>query len=124
MRPAAHPLPHVAAAIHRSLPGYAVQDSGRVLDQFTALCTVTVRAQDAAGTTLVVYVVGPDGNPAKTGRSRWQTVVRVDGAMITRSTTLFRGGGWMVRVGTVGPVADQPTTAKLRRVAQDPDLLW
>ena len=45
------PQRNIAAAIKVALPAYTVLDVSRTIDQFTALCAISVRAVDAQGRT-------------------------------------------------------------------------
>ncbi|MGH8962729.1 MAG: hypothetical protein ACRDWT_16330 [Jatrophihabitantaceae bacterium] len=114
----------VVATLHRDLPGYAVRDVARTLDQFTALCTIDVRAANAHGSTVVVEVVSP-----QTGSTHAFTAVSISSiadpsTTAVTSASAITSAGWSVTVGVIGPRSDQPGAATLLSLAQDPTLLW
>ena len=117
------PQQNAAAAISRSLPGYTVRDVSRTIDQFTALCAMSVRAVDAQGSVLVVSVAAPQ---QATKRSFTQLTVgaRTQSHDSVSIATALTKSGWSVTVGVVGPLADEPSSADLQRLSQDPALLW
>lgn len=111
------------AAVRRALPGYAVRDVARTLDQFTGMCTLELRAGNAHGSTLVVNIASP---AHVTSNLFDQTTVasRTDGNAVVSIVSNLTRAGWTVTFGAVGPVSDQPSSAVLLALAQDPALLW
>lgn len=112
----------VVRAVRRALPAYRIRDIGRIYDQFTGLCSVEVRAVNAAGSTLVLLTVS-SRHPKRPSLSVG------DGARVGRIDTVRRvrsvlRNGWSVTVGTVGSPADRLSTATLVQLAQDPALRW
>jgi hypothetical protein len=115
---------HVLGALRYWLPDYRVRDTSRIIDQFTALCTFSVRATDSHGSVLVLQVVAPP----RTGPRRPFTVITVasrsDGTRAVSLAAAQTEAGWQVTVGAVGPQGDQPSSAALVNLAQDAHLLW
>jgi hypothetical protein len=117
------PRSRLVGLVRGALPDYAIRDVGSTLDQFTALCMMQLRARDAHGTTLVVQVSAarvPGRNPFPQLTIASQT----DGASTVAVATDVTEDGWTVIVGSVGPADDQPSSATLMRLAQDPALRW
>lgn len=113
----------IAAAITRTLPGYRVRDVSRTIDQFTALCAMSVRAVDVQGSVLVVSVAAPQ--QATTRPFTELTVgARTEPRDAVSIATALTTSGWSITVGVVGPLADEPSSADLQRLSQDPGLLW
>lgn len=111
------------AAVRRALPGYAVRDVARTLDQFTGMCTLELRAGNGHGSILVVKIA----SPAQVTKNLFdQTTVasRTDGSAVVSTVSDLTRAGWTVTFGAVGPVADEPSSAVLLALAQDPALLW
>lgn len=117
------PQDRIATAITRELAGYTVRDVSRTIDQFTALCALSVRAADPEGSVLVVSVAAPQRSTSRaftdlTVGARTDTHDSV--SIATAQTTT----GWSITVGVVGPLADEPSSADLQRLSQDPALRW
>jgi hypothetical protein len=106
-----------------TLPGFRLRDSGRTLDQLTQLCELQVRAEDADGTVLVLQVAAPQG-AGPHGYTQVVVSATSFGDTVVSAATARTPAGWTVTVGSVGPVADQPSSALLTRLAQDPQLRW
>jgi hypothetical protein len=127
----------IAAALHRSLPQLSVVDSSEILDQFTALCSIEVRARDDQGTIAVISATAPS-NPSPEDRTLEDRTLgdrtlchRTLGVSIvarsnpsTASTLVcaMTERGWAIRVGATGPPAVQPMARDLLALAQDPTL--
>jgi hypothetical protein len=117
------PQRRLEAAVRQALPDYAVRDVARTLDQFTGMCTLELRANNGHGSTLVVNIA----SPAQVTKNLFdQTTVasRTDGSAVVSIVSNLTRTGWTVTFGAVGPVADQPSSAVLLALAQDPALLW
>lgn len=113
----------VAARLLDTLPGFRLRDSGRTLDQLTELCQLQLRAEDAAGTVLVLQVAAPQG-AGPHGYTQVVVTATSFGNEVVSAATARTPAGWTITVGSVGPVADQPSSALLTRLAQDPQLRW
>lgn len=113
----------IAAAIRGALPGYAVRDSSRTLDQSTALCTVDLRATDRQHSTLVVEIVAPQVDDRRPFTAL-SVDIRSDGTTTVSAATAVTASGWTVTVGTSGPDADQPSSQALLALAQNATMLW
>jgi hypothetical protein len=117
------PQRRLEAAVRNALPHYALRDMARTLDQFTGLCTLELRASDAAGSTLVAKIA----SPARVTKNLFdQTTVasRTNGSAVISIVSNLTRTGWTVTFGAVGPVSDQPSSAVLLSLAQDQTLLW
>ena len=114
----------VVTALHRALPGYAVRDVARTLDQFTALCTIDVRAANARGSTVVIEVVSPQARSDHTFTTVSISSIADPSTTAVTSVSAVTSAGWSVTVGVVGPRSDQPGAATLLSLAQDPTMLW
>jgi hypothetical protein len=114
----------VVTALHRALPGYTVRDVARTLDQFTALCTIDVRAANAHGSTVVIEVVSPQARSDHTFTTVSISSIADPSTTAVTSVSAVTSAGWSVTVGVVGPRSDQPGAATLLSLAQDPTLLW
>lgn len=125
-RPAAavySPQHAAGTALSKVLPQLAVADAARTFDRNQALCSVMVRARDGSGTTVVIQVIAPV-EPV-TDRTLWMTsAVKSDGPTQTKYVSATTARGWTVRVGSTGPVANQPSADELFLVALDPVLTW
>ncbi len=111
------------ARLRDTLPGFRLRDAGRTLDQSTALCALQVRAEDRAGTIVLLEVAAPHGAGP---HDYTQVVVTATsyGDQVVSAATARTPAGWSITVGSVGPIADQPSSALLTRLAQDPLLRW
>jgi hypothetical protein len=119
----ARPQQNLVQAVHEALPGYSVRDIARTLDQFTAMCTLQMRARDALGSTLVVTIA----SPARASSNPFDQVTvtsRSDGSALVSVVSNTTRAGWIVTVGTIGPDSDQPSSAVMLDLAQDPRLRW
>ncbi len=108
--------------MRRALPQFTVIDVGRILDPNSALCALTLRAKDTAGTVLVLTVLGPDGP-----RNGDETSTRIDdlnAGTVTIAAVETTDDGWTVRVGSDGPLRDEPRLFDLADLARDPSLRW
>jgi hypothetical protein len=113
----------LAARLQATLPGFRLRDSSRTLDQLTQLCELQLRAQDAAGTVLVLQVAAPHG-VGPHGYTQVVVTATSFGDTVVSAATARTPTGWTITVGSVGPIADQPSSALLTRLAQDPQLRW
>lgn len=118
------PQQAVAAAVRRALPDFTVRDFGRTLDEFTALCTLRARAYDRAGTVLVVTIVAPPKHPQRVSFEQLTVAARTDGTIGVSAVTAVSYSGWTVTAGGFGPIADEPGSPTLMRLAEDPALRW
>lgn len=109
--------------LEQTLPGFRLLDSGRTLDQLTELCEVQLRAADAAGTVLVLQVAAPQG-AGPHGYTQVVVTATSYGDDVVSAATARTPAGWTITVGSFGPIADQPSSALLTRLAQDPQLRW
>jgi hypothetical protein len=117
------PQAAIAAAIHRALPDYSVRDASRTIDQFTALCAISVRAVDAQGSVLVVVIAAPQQATAR-AFTALTVGARSDAFRAVSIATALTKDGWSITVGVVGPLVDEPSSADLQRLSQDAGLLW
>jgi hypothetical protein len=114
----------VAAALRRVLPAYRVGAVGRTLNQDTAMCVLTLRARDTAGSVLVLQIVAPP-RVARAATTRVSVVPDAQDATASVATVrAITAGGWSIVLGTVGPSADRPATDVLVQLALDPALRW
>lgn len=109
-------------ALRRVLPQYTALDVGRILDANSGLCSLSLRARDRAGTTLVLTVNGPGGAGQPDTVFAREDDPRLDTATLVAVHTTR--DGWAVRVGTDGPTADEPREFDLVQVAEDATLRW
>lgn len=117
------PQSRLTAAVRTNLPEFTITDIARTLDQFTALCMMQLRAHDALGTTLVVQIAAAQSG----SHNDFEHLVitsQTDGASTVAVATAVTDDGWTVTVGSLGPAGDQPSSATLMSLAQDPSLLW
>lgn len=117
------PQSRLGAAVRAALPDYTITDLARTLDQYTALCMMQLRAHDALGTTLVVQVAAAQSG-THNEFARLTISSQTDGASTVAVATDITDAGWTVTVGSLGPAHDQPESATLMRIAQDPTVLW
>jgi hypothetical protein len=117
------PQRRLEAAVHAALPDFLIRDVGRTLDQFTALCTLQLRARDKTGTTLIVQVAAAQQG-ARNDFAHLVVASRTNGVTTVSVATDITTEGWTVTVGTLGPDGDEPSSATLMQLAQDPSLLW
>lgn len=120
------PDPAIKAAVRAALPGFVIRDLVRTLDQDTGLCSVQLRATNAAapGTTLVVSVSAPSAAGQRPARAKLGTGSQVDGGLVTEYASALTVNGWTVVVGATGPLAAQPPSYDLLALAQSPQLTW
>jgi hypothetical protein len=113
----------VRAAAHTPLPGFRAVDAGRTLDEYGGLCSLTLRERDPAGSVLVVVI-------AASTQTAWHGVGQPTVSHTSTTTGsvtavhLETEDGWSVTVGTLGPRTDQPSSADLLAVAQNPAIRW
>ena len=124
VEPGHSPLRAITAAVRSTLPAFTIRDVARTLDQYTAMCAIEVRADDAAGSVLVLDIVAPGSDTFGQPTQRLSLASRVYGAAVATSATVVTRSGWTVIIGCAGSVADQPDTDNLLRLGQDPSLLW
>ena len=123
VRPGTSPTRAAVLTVRRALPSYRIRDVGRTLDQSTGLCALDVRAADTDGSSLIMEIVAP-----VSGVKHPFTAVNVgftsDGTMSTSVASALTVDGWAVTVAAVGPITDQPSSATMLELAQDPSLIW
>ncbi len=118
----ASPTRSISATVRMAFPGYRIVDTGRVYDQYTGLCSLGLRARDAAGSVLVLEVVSPT-----VGLLRTPTVAmagRAEASTGVRTARVITPAGWQITIGTVGPLSDRPTDQVLRDFAASGALRW
>jgi hypothetical protein len=119
----ATPQQNLVTAVRKALPDYSVRDVGRTLDEFTAMCNLQLRASDTRGSALVVTVAAP----SRLSRNPFDQVTvasRSDGSGVVSIVADVTRAGWTITVGAIGPVSDQPSSAVMLALAQDPMLRW
>ncbi|MFN2559697.1 MAG: hypothetical protein ABR571_00145 [Jatrophihabitans sp.] len=117
------PEQRLEAAVRKALPNYAVRDVGRTLNQFTGMCSLELRASNGSGSTLVATIA----SPARATKNLFdQTTVasRTDGKVVVSIVSSLTRTGWTITFGAVGPVSDEPSSAVLLELTQDPTLPW
>ncbi|MCW2495193.1 hypothetical protein [Jatrophihabitans sp.] len=124
VRMSTSPSATTVAAVRSALMGYTLLDVARTLDQYTALCSLTVRAADPAGTVLVVQVVAPPSGLPKAPYPVQEIDSGPDGMRSILATNATAINGWSVTVGTDGPAADRPALGVLLSLAENPVLQW
>lgn len=117
------PVQRITRRLRATLAGFTPRAVGRILDQSTALCAVQLRATDRAGTVVVVQVTAPQHRSPVEFTTLRIGVSTVGGATLCVATALTPAG-WSVTVGSLGRPGDQPSSALLVGLAQDPLLLW
>lgn len=117
------PQTGIRKAVARDLPTYTVRDTALTIDQFTALCAISVRAVDAQGSVLVVQVTAPQVGAAQPFMQLAVGVRNGEHGTVSVATAITQTG-WSIVVGVVGPLADEPSSADLQRLSQDGALLW
>ena len=124
VEPGHSPQLAIAASARRTLPTLTVRDVARTLDQYLGMSAIELRGQDAAGSVFVLDVVAPERYPVRQRTPSSSVASRRDGAGVVTSVTVVTATGWTVVIGCVGAVADQPNSAALLHLAQDPALHW
>lgn len=117
------PQRRLESAVRAAFPDYTILDAGRTLDQFTALCTMQLRARDKSGTTLVVQIVAAQQGD-RSEFAHLSVASNTDGVTTVSVATDITSDGWTVTAGSIGPAGDQPSSATLMQLAQDPTLIW
>jgi hypothetical protein len=117
------PERRLAAAVAKALPNYAVRDVGRTLNQFTGMCSLELRASDASRSTLVATIASPT-RATKNLFDQTTVASRTDGNIVVSIVSNLTRTGWTITFGAVGPVSDEPSSAVLLELAQDPTLPW
>lgn len=116
------PQRSITAVLHAAFPRYRVVDVARVLDQYTGLCTLDLRARDGAGSVLVLEVATP-----RRGRPPPATVdvaTQVEATTDIATVRAITSAGWQVTIGTVGPPSDRPSDQVLRDFVTSNALRW
>ena len=124
VEPGHSPQRAIITAVRRTLPTFTTRDVARTLDQYTAMCAIEVRARDANGSVLVLDIVAPQSDAVRRPTPHLSVASRLDGTAVATSATVVTRTGWTIVIGSSGPVADQPDSGTLLRLAQDPALLW
>lgn len=114
----------MTAAVERAAPGFRVQGFGMVLDEFTELCAVQLRARDAAGDVLVVSAESPGRRHPHTRFSRLQSGFEVSPHSVTKYATITTPAGFTVLVGATGRMRRLPSDRLLSSLAHDRALTW
>jgi hypothetical protein len=111
-------------ALARVTPRFRVRDRAAVLDQFTGLCALQLRADDVAGTVLVISVVSPTKHHRTGPYDRVQTGFELTPRYATKYAAVTTRGGFNVLVGATGRSRSLPTDRQLIELAHDPALTW
>lgn len=123
VEPGTSPQQRIGAQLHRTLPSFVVSDVGFVLDPFSALCVLQVRARDGAGNVMVVNVTAPQPGRATT-HTKLSFGSVSDGVSTTEYVFAIAPDGWRVTLGCVGNAGEVPSTKDLRDLAEDPAMRW
>lgn len=118
------PQRSVRRALRRITPRFRVRDSAAVLDEFTGLCALQLRADDVSGTVLVVSVVSPAGHRRTAAYDRVQTGFELSPRTATKYAAVTTRRGFTVLVGATGSGRFLPTDRQLIDLAHDPALTW
>jgi hypothetical protein len=113
----------ISAAVRKAFPGYAYKDSAMTLDEFTALCSIEVRATYGRAV-LLVRIASPTIHTRRAAYTQLETGIETDGDVTTKYALALNPAGWTVLVGATGPIARLPRAEDLMRFAQDPSLTW
>ena len=118
------PARGVTAVLHRLDPALRVTDSAWVIDQYTNLCSLQVRARGSAGQVITVSVAAPSARPRRASFDVIEVgIATVEGVTTEYASDVTRDG-WTVLVGATGTQRDLPGTAALSGVAAQRQLLW
>lgn len=112
------------AAARRTVPAARLVDSGRILDQFTGLCAISLRVSGVGSTVVTVSVTAPGSAPAAGTRDRLTTGDRTRAGVTTRYALEQTADGWAVLVGAVGDPRLVPSATALGAAARDHALRW
>lgn len=118
------PQRSITAALRTELPDYTVRDVAPTLNEFTAMCAIDLRAASAHGSILVVEVVAPQHGAGTHAFTALSVGFRSDGTTTVSMAAAVTRDGWSITAGAVAPNSDQPSSAALLRLADDPTLLW
>jgi hypothetical protein len=118
------PSDAIVRALLRNLPSTTQPTFARTLDEFTALCSVQVRA-DYRDAVLALSISAPASAKGQWRFARVQTsiVTTPDGATTEYALCLSRDG-WQVLAGATGRASSLPGTQELLALAQDPHVTW
>lgn len=123
VKPGHSPLPLIGRAIHRIAPHYRVVDSAMVLDQFTGLCAIQLRARNKLGDVLVVSIASPPGHTRHAPYDRVETGFESGPRSTTYALDVSRTG-FRILVGATGPERGLPLSTDLARLASARALTW
>lgn len=122
--PGRSPMPLIGRAIRRIAPSYEIIDSEIVLDQFTGLCAIQVRAVNGAGDVLVVSTAVPPAYSPLSSSNRVETGIQRGPRTTTKYAWEISSTGFEILVGATGPPRGLPHTSDLVRLATQPALIW
>ena len=118
------PLPPIGRTIRRITPSYRILDSEIVLDQFTGLCAIQVRAVSGAGDVLVVSTAAPPAYSPLSSFNRVETGIQRGPRATTKYVWEISSTGFEILVGATGPARGLPQTRDLVHLANQPALIW
>lgn len=118
------PERNASAALVRGLPGYTLLDSSRVIDEGAGLCALEVRARDTSGTVALIMVSSPSASRAPHLREALETHSALLGNIVVEYARFTTPDGWMIVVGTSGPMGRQPPARLLEDLAISSALRW
>jgi hypothetical protein len=114
----------MSRAIRRVAPGYRITDSAMVLDQFTGLCSVQLRAVNRIHDILVVSVAAPPAHTSRSAFDRVETGIQGGSRVTTKYAIDHSRSGFRILVGATGPNRRLPRAQDLVRLASQPALTW
>jgi hypothetical protein len=124
VKPGHSPLPLISRAIHRIVPRFRVMDSATVLDQFTGLCAVQVRAKNRVGDVLVVSIASPTEDASHWTFDRMETGIAIGPGPTTLYALNITTRGFRILVGATGPDRGLPGSDDLLRLANARAMMW
>jgi hypothetical protein len=122
--PGHSPVRLMSRAIRRVAPGYRITDSAMVLDQFTGLCSVQLRAINRIHDIMVVSVAAPPAHTPRSAFDRVETGIRSGPRATTKYALDVSRTGFRILVGATGPERGLPRAEDLVRLASQPALIW
>jgi hypothetical protein len=122
--PGRSPVRLMSRAIRRVAPGYRITDSAMVLDQFTGLCSVQLRAVNRIHDILVVSVAAPPAHTSRSAFDRVETGIQGGSRVTTKYAIDHSRSGFRILVGATGPNRRLPRAQDLVRLASQPALTW
>lgn len=118
------PAQAVTAALRSLDVTLKVTGSGRVIDQYTDLCELRLRARGATGEVITVAIGAPGAQPRTAAFDRVEVGITTAGRLTTEYAYTVTEAGWTVLVGALGRRQDLPDTETLAAFSQLPRLLW